>query len=122
MSIKSADNLLSQIVRKRDKVCKRCGNPERDNMFSKLDCAHFISKALSINTRYNENNVAILCRSCHSHLHEKSLEHHRFFIKLLGQEVVDDLWALAFKPSVIYKSWYGGREHMKELRERLKEI
>ena len=123
MSFALAKSLFSHNIKARDgHICKRCGNPEREgNIFTKLDCAHFISCSYP-NSEFSEDNCTSLCRSCHSYLHAHPKEHEAFFVDLLGEEGAQRVRDLAYGQKVIYKTWYGSRTHLKELRKRLKEF
>lgn len=122
MSIKTADNLLSKIVRARDKVCQVCKNPEHDsNEFSKLTNAHYVPRWY-VNTRFDEKNCTTICISDARYLTDHPKEQEKFFIELFGQKACGELWSLANSPKVIYKTYYGSKDHMNELKQRLEEL
>ena len=57
--VKILDDLFREIIRKRDKVCQRCGRSD-----IKLEVAHFYSRAIK-KIRWSEDNCCLLCFNCH---------------------------------------------------------
>jgi hypothetical protein len=55
---KSCETLWSKIIRTRDKVCKRCGEPNTLN-------AHHIYGKSTLKLRFCLDNGITLCASCH---------------------------------------------------------
>lgn len=75
-----ATKLHSKIVRSRG-VCQRCGETD----YSKLECAHIISRTYSA-TRTDENNAWCLCHRCHFRLTKWPREHSHFITETIGSE------------------------------------
>ena len=114
--IKAADDLFSLIIKARDKRCRKCGSTQN------LTCAHFITCG-RFSIRFDERNSLCLCwYGCHLPLTNDPAAHKKFFLEQLGQDVVDELIQISNGDLPNYKSWYGGSEHIKELRSRLKEL
>ncbi len=80
IKITPLDALFSRYIRlKADGVCEYCGLTKR------LECSHFHGRRKAI-TRYDEENVAALCLSCHQYLGEHPNLHDAWFRKRLGSE------------------------------------
>ena len=122
---KQADDLFSLIIRTRDDwICGYCHKPI--NKYSSeakkyFDCSHFIKRS-RFQTRFLEINSIAAHRICHIEHELDPKKHKEFWVDLLGQDVVDELIQLSNGDLLIYKSWFGGKQHIKELRERLKEL
>lgn len=79
------DDLFSQYIRLRDKVCQRCFN------FGNIpQAAHFHGRG-SRSVRYDEDNACCLCMGCHSYLDAHPVDKVEFFRQRLGQEKFDQL-------------------------------
>ena len=78
IKIDSLDKLFSQCIKKRDKVCQRCGG------ISGLQTAHFHGRAKR-STRWDSENSCLLCFGCHMYFHAHPLEFVEFFQKRLGE-------------------------------------
>lgn len=64
--VKEADNLASQVVRKRDGRCLMCGKPPSEK--EHLQVHHFIiTKGASTKHRWDLRNLITLCYCCHIH-------------------------------------------------------
>ena len=113
--IKQADYLFSLIIRAQDKRCMYCVTTKN------LTCGHYISRS-RFNTRYDEKNATTLCFLDHRYFTDNPFQHEILFVDLLTKEVTVDLWIKANKLAITFKSWYGGKQHVKELRKRLKEL
>lgn len=79
-----ADRLFSLIVRKRDKVCQRCGTADD------LQCAHGFTRGY-VSTRWDEQNAWALCRGCHLFYTHRPIEWADFMIDAMGEEAYDAL-------------------------------
>lgn len=67
-AMRTADNLFSQYIRARDRVCQKCGTDQ------KLQCSHIKSRAIK-SIRYNDDNAMALCLRCHIYWwHKEPLE------------------------------------------------
>ena len=78
IKIDSLDKLFSQCIKKRDKVCQRCGGTRG------LQTAHFHSRRKKM-IRWDEDNACLLCFGCHIYLDSEPLEKVEFFQKRLGE-------------------------------------
>jgi len=79
------DILFSKYIRLRaGGKCEYCGEAKA------LQCSHFHGRRKQ-STRYDLDNAAGLCFSCHQHLSENPYEHTEFFKKRLGSERFDCL-------------------------------
>jgi hypothetical protein len=87
--IDKLDQLFSQYIRLRDKVCKRCGNSN-----TILQCAHFYGRAKR-SVRWDPDNACALCFGCHRYLDSNPIQKIEFFINLLGEERLLHLMARA---------------------------
>ena len=87
------DVLFSKIVRARVRgVCEYCKkNRER------LECSHFHGRSKK-STRWDFQNVAALCFTCHQNFHAYPLDHVEWFKKRLGPEAFDRLTLRANTP------------------------
>lgn len=85
-----ADRLFSQLIRSRG-ACEKCG--ERD--YSKLQCAHIISRRYSA-TRTDERNAWCLCARDHLRLTDHPDEHVAFIFQTIGPEVFEELKVKAY--------------------------
>ena len=56
--IKKCDVIFSKIIRKRDKICRKCRKTES------TQCAHIFSRS-NMATRFNPTNALGLCFYCH---------------------------------------------------------
>lgn len=116
MSIKIADSLHSKIIIARDKRCRKCGSTQN------LTCAHYITCG-RYSIRFDERNSLCLCwYECHFPLTNDPAAHKEFFLEQLGEDVINELTQISNADLPIYKSWYGGKQHVKELKKRLKKL
>jgi len=77
------DVLFSKIVRLRaGGYCEHCGQYKG---FKGLQCSHFFGRRRK-SVRYDIENAAGLCFSCHSYLGENPYVHTEWFKKRLGSE------------------------------------
>lgn len=84
-----ADIAFSEWIRRRDKICVRCGIPGTgEKGISGLDASHFMSRRYE-GTRFEPLNVDALCRSCHRYFGEHRTEHEAWQIERKGQRVMD---------------------------------
>ena len=125
MSVKTADDLFSLIIKiKDDYICQYCHrsiNKYSSEAREWFDCSHFIKRS-RFQTRFLEINSIAAHRICHIEHELDPKKHRKFWVDLLGQDVVDELIQLSNGDLPIYKSFYGSKEHLKELRSRLKEL
>ena len=125
MSIKQADDTFSLIIKTRDnwtcQYCKRPINKYNSSAREFFDCSHFIKRS-RFQTRYLEINSVAAHRECHVEYELNPKNHETFFINRIGEEAVNELRQRSNAPLTPYKSWYGGIDHVKELRERLNEV
>ena len=88
IKIDKADKTFSQYVRKRDKVCKRCGSLVRfngQNLPVSHECSHYFGRGQE-STRFDPENADCLCCACHVIWGSRDREDYRFFkVKQLGQ-------------------------------------
>ena len=123
--IKQADDLFSLIIKIRDDyICQYCKHPvnKYDSATMEIfDCSHFIKRS-RFQTRFLEINSIAAHRWCHIEHELDPKKHKEFWINLLGEDVVNELIQISNGDLPIYKSWYGGKQHIKDLRERLKEL
>lgn len=85
--IQKMDTLIRDVVRERDDwTCQRCGSKRKTNQVS-----HFWSRR-HISTRWDLDNLDILCGGCHRYWEpDKAGEYRDFKIKQLGQRKYDTL-------------------------------
>ena len=93
IKIDPLDKLLRRYIRLRDKVCQECGRSDR-----KLETAHCFGRARK-SVRYDEENVCILCFTCHQWYDHHDTEKQEFFRKRLGEEKFDLLQARMRTPA-----------------------
>ena len=80
IKIDGLDRLFSRYIRLRaGGRCEYCG------AVKPLQCSHFHGRRKR-NVRWNENNAAALCFTCHLYLGENPLAHCEWFKKRLGDE------------------------------------
>ena len=92
--IKECDDLVSKIVRLRDKQCVCCGSREN------LTDGHLITRACKI-IRWDLTNNNCQCRGC-NYLHEFRHERYtKWWIDRYGKDAYDELVALSWQT----KNW-----------------
>ena len=87
IKINPTDKAMSLLVRElADWKCERCGR-QFSPPTAILQNSHFISRG-NLSTRYDLENTAALCVSCHRHFSqfENQKEHKRFFVRKLGRK------------------------------------
>ncbi len=83
-----ADALFSDYVRERAKwSCEYC-KAQFDPPTKSLHCSHFYGRGAK-SVRFDPENAAALCFSCHQYLGSHPSEHYKFFMKRLGKEKMD---------------------------------
>lgn len=96
--ISPLDKLFSQYVRLlADGKCEYCG---KNMEFNRLQASHFHGRRKR-STRWDTDNAAGLCFSCHHYLQENPYQHTEWFKKRLGTRKFDELNVRAeiiFKP------------------------
>jgi len=93
------DILFSRYIRlKADNHCEYCGEYKK-----RLQTSHFHGRRKRV-VRWDEDNVAALCFSCHLYLGENPQTHTEWFIQRLGSERFERLNIRANQ--VIYTSTY----------------
>jgi len=106
--IKACDELVSLIVRKRDKFCVDCGTTER------LTCSHLIKRGRAA-TRFDLRNCNCHCSS-HNFRHNSYPEIYiQWFIKKYGLDTYNELVELSRQP----KKWT--LDELRALKSELKE-
>lgn len=90
------DKLFSDKIRAKG-CCEYCGKvlPKE-----KLECHHFIPRVF-LQTRYEPDAACSVDSSCHFLLQNHARENEAFFIKLRGQERVEEL----YRTKIIYKKF-----------------
>ena len=88
--IKNCDDVLCEIVRRRDKyTCQRCERSAEDDW--KMEVSHFYGRS-NLSVRHEFDNVVLLCFSCHYRwAHSHPLEFGEWWQKRLGKERMDML-------------------------------
>lgn len=81
----ACDKLFSKAVRAKG-VCERCGTQD----YSKLQCAHIISRSY-LATRWSFENAFCLCAGCHYWGHKNPLEWDDFVVSKIGEEKYQEL-------------------------------
>lgn len=95
-----ADALFSDLIRmKADWACERCHADHHENRRT-LHLSHFWSRR-NKSVRFDPENVAALCFSCHNYFTENPADHHVFFLKRLGQKRYDRLGVRARQPAKV---------------------
>lgn len=96
----AADKAFSDWVRlKNGWNCERCLRNFEDNK-QILHLSHFIGRG-NKTVRWDEENAASLCFSCHKRFTENAHEHSEFFLKKLGKKAYD---ALVFRSHLSFKA------------------
>lgn len=101
-----ADELCRQLVRRRV-MCERCRQTRGS------DTAHLIRRSYMW-TRCELDNLALLCRSCHTDIDSSPEMLEAFAVDRLGQARWDDLWRKArdtTKP-VLEDFWRSRRDYL----------
>lgn len=95
-----ADALFSDLIRElAGYSCERC-KKEFEKPSQLLHCSHFWSRR-NRSVRFDSENVASLCFSCHRYFTENPQEHSEFFLKKLGKSRFDDLGRRARTPQKV---------------------
>ena len=80
------DTLFSQYIRQlADFTCEYCGQKK-----SKMECSHFHSRRKK-SVRWDYDNAACLCFSCHTYLGGNPYAHTKWFEKRLGSQRFEQL-------------------------------
>ena len=94
IKIDKADEIFSQYIRKRDRVCMRCGSQVKFNAKGlpvSHQASHYFGRGQE-STRFDPQNVDCLCMACHTLWGSRDREDYRFFkIKQLGQNGFNNL-------------------------------
>lgn len=106
------DRELRLIVLDRDRRCQRCLAVAWPDW---LETAHFVKRARR-RTRWELDNVALLCRDCHRHLDTHPLEKEGWVIARIGETRFRELRRMAEDGQKT-----DAREVLKRLREMRKE-
>ena len=92
---KDLDTIFSQYIRRRDKVCRKCGTNQN------LQNSHIMSR-VSQNLRWDERNAMTLCYKCHlCWWHKEILEAAEWCKIEIGEELYNSLR----KEKDIIKHW-----------------
>lgn len=95
----ATDALFSDLVRTlAGWKCERCFK-SYENRRQGLHCSHFYGRR-GKSTRWDVENAAALCFSCHNHMGENPAEHVKFFEKRLGLEKFEKLTLRANTPAI----------------------
>jgi hypothetical protein len=87
----AADDAFSEWIRRRDRVCQKCGAPGYGPKgITGLDASHWQSRGKEA-TRFDPLNVDALCRSCHRWFGEHKTEHDAWQVERKGKKVTDRL-------------------------------
>ena len=78
------DILAAKYIKLRDKWCQRCGGT------GGLQTAHFHSRRLHA-TRYDPDNLCLLCFGCHQYLDSNASAKIEFFKSRLSEERFEEL-------------------------------
>lgn len=92
IKIDKTDALFSRYLREKRGRCEICG---RENG---LQVSHFFGRRHE-NTRYDPENVDVLCASCHFRFHERPADYVVYKKKKLGEKAYKDLETRA----ILYK-------------------
>ena len=108
------DILFSQLVRLlADGKCEYC------KKVSTLECSHFHSRRKR-SVRFDIDNAAGLCFSCHQHLGENPYLHVEFFKKRLGSERFEQL---NIRAETLVKRTPKDKEQLKsDLKEKIRRL
>lgn len=79
-----ADEVFSRMIRKRDRVCKRC------RWRPSTDCSHFFLRHHSA-TRYDPRNADGVCRECHNAWEGGNNGYREFKIQQIGRKAFRDM-------------------------------
>ncbi len=85
MKLDPLDILFSKVIRLKARKCQMCGRTDRQ-----LNCAHYIGRRYRA-TRWEEDNAACLCVSCHWEVDEFSAIKESFFKKKIGSDRMEEL-------------------------------
>jgi hypothetical protein len=95
-----ADALFSDLMRlKGNYTCERCF-VRYEPPTASIQLSHFFGRG-GKSTRFDPENVAILCFGCHQHLGSNPETHRAFFLKKLGQKKYDALVLRAHIPAKV---------------------
>ena len=84
--IENLDKLASQIVKARDVYCQLCGKNSR------LGAHHIIGRTKT-NTRWELDNLILLCSGCHIFKAHKNYETFRkFIVERIGEKRLEELY------------------------------
>ncbi len=110
MKLDPLDILFSRWIR-RGKKCEMCGRTDKQ-----LHCAHYIGRRYRA-VRWELDNAACLCVSCHWEVDEFSAIKESFFRKKIGSDRMEELQIQA-------RSFIKPNKELikKELKSRLKEL
>lgn len=96
--ISKLDKLFSEFIRKRAVLrvngCEKCLKPMR---WKNLENSHFHGRGQK-SVRFDPDNCAGLCFTCHRYLQEHPLEHVDWFRKHLGE---DDFYKLNIRAALL---------------------
>lgn len=89
VKIDKADSTFSQYIRKRDKVCMRCGSHvifNDKNLPISHQCSHYFGRGRE-GTRFEPDNCDTLCHGCHRFWEKEDREAYRQFkVNQLGEQ------------------------------------
>jgi hypothetical protein len=100
IKIRSADTAFSNYLRSKAKW--KCVNPDckypyvsYENNHRGLEASHYFGRRHE-SVRFDEENVAPVCKSCHLRFHQDKEYHKKFMINRLGQQRFDLLTLRAY--------------------------
>ena len=78
------DNIFSQYIRARDKVCITCGSSDG------LQCSHYYTKRTHLSVRWDERNAHAQCSACHMRHHNSDPgEYSLYLLDTIGRDEFD---------------------------------
>lgn len=84
-----ADVMFSQYIRLKSKQCAKCGRRgEGEKGIDGLQASHFHSRS-KWTTRFDEENVDVLCVGCHRYFTDHKTEYKTWKLVNLGQKAYD---------------------------------
>ena len=94
MNLKRLDRIFSIYIRRRDADMDgmvKCCTCNTKKHWKKMDAGHWIRRAKSLATKYDERNCHAQCTTCNQHLGGNPERYDRFILNKYGIEVFDKL-------------------------------
>lgn len=120
------DVVFSDLVRLRANfTCERCGiedpQGQATGKSSAIDCSHVYGRRHR-STRWHPDNAFALCKSCHSYLEDRPIEHAQFAREKLGDTRHDMLIETHHRPVKFTKADKKAmREHYRQELNRIRD-